>query len=96
MIRLINILAEENGGHDNITVYNDDYPVPEGWAVIPNDMEIPATFPFVFIEHVDGVVTRMIEGVMPEPPAPEPGPEPEGDVWDELAEAIRNGVNEVD
>lgn len=26
---------------------------------------------------------------------PEPGPEPDPDVWDELASAIREGVNEV-
>lgn len=28
-------------------------------------------------------------------PAPDPEPEPEPDVWDELAAAIREGVNEV-
>lgn len=28
-------------------------------------------------------------------PEPEPEPEPDPDVWDELASAIREGVNEV-
>lgn len=28
-------------------------------------------------------------------PEPEPEPEPEPDVWDELASAIREGVNEI-
>lgn len=89
-MRIIEINALENGAHRN--QYTSDIPVPEGWAIIPDDMEIPETFPFVIIEHVDGVVTKMIEGVMPEP-QPEPGPE--GDVWDDLAGAIREGVNDI-
>lgn len=90
-MRLIEVNALENGAHDNMTVF-DTIPVPEGWAIIPDDMEIPETFPFVIIEYVDGVVTKMIAGEVP----PEPTPEPEGDMWDELADAIRNGVNEVE
>lgn len=35
---------------------------------------------------------RWSHAVMPEP---EPEPEPEPDVWDELASAIREGVNKV-
>lgn len=94
MKRIIKIEANEFGGHDNLTVFNDDdYPVLDGWAEIPEDFEVPSTFPFVDITVEDGVVTSMTAGVMP---PPEPEPEPEGDVWDELADAIRNGVNEVD
>ena len=89
-MRIIEINALENGSHRN--QFTSNIPVPEGWAIIPDDMEIPETFPFVIIEYVDGVVTKMIAGEVP----PEPTPEPEGDMWDELADAIRNGVNEVE
>ena len=90
-MKLIKIDTNENGSHDN-QFTNEIIPVPEGWVIIPDDMEIPETFPFVIIEYVDGVVTKMIAGEVP----PEPTPEPEEDMWDELADAIRNGVNEVE
>lgn len=38
-------------------------------------------------------VTKMTEGTLPEP---EPEPIPEPDVWDEMAVAISEGVNEVE
>lgn len=91
-MRIIEIATLENGGHNN-QFCNTAIPVPEGWAVIPDDMELPATFPFIDIAVEDGVVTSMTAGVMPEPA---PAPEPEPDIWDELADAIRNGVNGVD
>ena len=90
-MKLIKIDTNENGSHDN-QFTNEPIPVPEGWVIIPDDMEIPETFPFVIIEYVDGVVTKMIAGEVP----PTPTPEPEEDMWDELADAIRNGVNEVE
>lgn len=91
-MRIIETITLENGAHRNQTVI-DTIPVPEGWAVIPNDIEIPSTFPFVDLTVEDGVVTSMTAGIMP--PVP-PEPEPEPDVWDELADAIREGVNSVD
>ena len=93
MMRLIEIQANELGGHDNLTVYEDDYPVPEGWCIIPDSIEIPDTFPFVTFHYRAGVVIDMTAGTMP---PPEPEPEPEPDVWDELADALREGVNSVD
>ena len=42
--------------------------------MVPEEMEIPETFPFVNIEAGDGVVTSMTAGRGPEP---EPKPEPE-------------------
>ena len=75
-MRIIEIVAQENGGHNN-QFSIDPIPVPEGWAIIPDDMEMPSSFPFVIIEYVDGVVTKMIEGEMPPPP---PEPEPERDM----------------
>ena len=96
-MRLIKIDAN-NGGHPYQTI-DIEMSVPEGWAVIPDDMELPSTFPFVNIEVEDGVVTAMTEGVVPEPePIPDPVPTPETDevTWDALAKAYEEGVNSID
>ena len=71
---IIEIKALENGAHRNQTVIGS-VPPPDGWAVIPEDMEIPETFPFVNVEAAEGVVTTMTAGTVPEP-EPEPEPEP--------------------
>ena len=86
-MRLIEINALENGAHDNMTVF-DAIPVPEGWAIIPDDMEIPSTFPFVDLTVRDGIVTEMREGVMPPTPEPESAPS-----TDEVLDALL-GVTE--
>ncbi len=65
-MRIIEIEALKNGGHRNQSVSLSK--VPEGWAMIPGDMELPSTFPFVDIEVEDGVVVSMTEGVVPERP----------------------------
>ena len=75
-MRIIEINQLENGAHCNQTI-SSLMTIPEGWAVIPEDMEIPSTFPFVNIEVEDGVVTAMTEGVVPDPePIPEVEDEP--------------------
>lgn len=95
-MRIIEIVAQDNGAHRNQEgVFNI---IPEGWAVIPFTMEVPETFPFVNIEVEGNVVTKMTAGVMPEPePVPEPEPESGGEyaTYDELAAAIKEGVNSV-
>lgn len=100
MLRIIEIKALDNGGHRNQT---SDFitTVPDGCAVIPDDMETP-NFPFgeVTAEEIDGVmtVTKWVAGEIPEP-EPEPLPEPEEGndelTADDLAVAILEGVNEV-
>ena len=95
-MRLIEIKALDNGAHNNQTI-NGVIPVPDGWAVIPDDMECE-NFPFgeIEVEEIDGVmtVTNWVAGEIPEPdPVPEPETEP--DVYDEMAAAITEGVNEV-
>lgn len=70
MIRLIEIAPLDNGAHRNQTTSNDNIRI-DGWAVIPNDMELPDSFPFVSIAVEDGVVTSMEGGVVPEAPTPE-------------------------
>ena len=64
-MRIIEIKALENGAHRN-QESNFDI-IPEGWAVIPEEMEIPDTFPFVNITTENETVTSMTAGVMPEP-----------------------------
>ena len=78
MQRIVEIAALPNGAHRNQT-----FPgfVPEGWAVIPADMDTPH-FPFGEVEakEIDGVmtVTKWTPGEVPEVPdlVPEPVPEP--------------------
>lgn len=72
------------------------FPIPEGWAILPDDMETP-NFPFGEITVDDStppVVTSWTPGVMPEP-EPEPEPKEEKTVWDELDESYREGVDSV-
>ena len=68
-MKLIEITPLENGAHRNQTS-SAVIPVPDGWAVIPDDMETP-NFPFgeVTAEEIDGVmtVTNWTPGVLPEP-----------------------------
>lgn len=91
-MRLVEIATLDNGAHRNQNCSLKV--VPEGWAVIPETMTIPSTFPFVNITVKDGVVTSMTPGEMPEP-EPMPEPNPELSVWDELDAAYREGVNAV-
>lgn len=78
---IIEIKALENGAHRNQTVMGSVSP-PDGWAVIPEDMEIPETFPFVNVETADGVVTAMTAGTVPDP---EPAPDPELTVYERVS-----------
>ncbi|MBQ3199074.1 MAG: hypothetical protein IJB67_01720 [Firmicutes bacterium] len=73
-MRMIEIIALDNGGHRNQTFHGI---LPDGWAVIPADMETP-NFPFgdVTAEEINGVmtVTSWTAGEIPvvEETAPEP------------------------
>lgn len=72
-MRIIEISTLKNGAHRNLDSSGITQ-APDGWAVIPEELQIPDTFPFVSVEASDGVVTKLTAGVMPEP---EPEPEPE-------------------
>lgn len=72
-MHIIKIQPNGNGGHNSQT--STATVVPDGWAVIPEDMEIPETFPFVGVEATNGVVTALTPGTVPEPQLePEPTP----------------------
>ena len=55
---IVEIIALDNGAHrnqdSNLSIQN----IPEGWAVVPEDMELE-NFPFgeVTAEEIDGVMT---------------------------------------
>ena len=70
---LIEIKPLPNGAHRNQSTTLRR--VPDGWAVVPDTIVIPSTFPFVDITVENGVVTSMTPGVVPEP-EPEPTPDP--------------------
>ena len=63
---IIEIKTLENGSHRNAT--GEFTTIPEGWAVIPDDMQFE-NFPFgdVEVEEIDGVmtVTAWVVGKMP-------------------------------
>ena len=71
-MKIIEIQALENGGHRNQA--GNFKNIPEGWAIIPDDMETPS-FPFgeVEAEDIDGVmtVTKWTAGTIPEAEEPE-------------------------
>lgn len=70
-MKMIEIRPLENGAHRNQTA-DTTQNIPDGWALIPDDLVIPDTFPFVDIETEDGVVKSIVAGIVPEPePAPE-------------------------
>jgi len=102
---IIKITSNDNGSHDNQTINGvtpETFPVPEGYAVVPESVGTPDTlenYPFgeITVAAVDGIptVTSWAPGVIPEPePVPEPEPEPAGDAatWAELAAAYQEGV----
>ena len=64
---IIEIAALENGAHNNQTINGSLSRIPEGWAVVPDTIEVPDTFPFVDIEVEGQTVVSMTAGVVPEP-----------------------------
>ena len=64
-MRIIEIAALSNGAHRNQT--GTFSTVPDGWAVIPESIVIPDTFPFVSIEADGQTVTSMTAGIIPIP-----------------------------
>ena len=77
---IIEIQPQSNGAHRNQTV-SGAVAVPDGWAVIPADMAIPRTFPFVDLVVEGDTVVTMTAGVVP---APEPEPELEPTEMEQL------------
>ena len=76
-MNFIKIEPLENGAHEN-RMLSSETTIPDGWAVIPEGMELPSSFPFVDIEteEQDGVptVTSMTAREIPESPETDPAP----------------------
>lgn len=75
-MQIVEIAALSNGAHNNQTIDGvtpETFPIPEGWAMVPEDLETP-NFPFgeVTAEEMDGIMT-----VTSWSPLPIPEPEPE-------------------
>lgn len=89
---IIKIDHNFNGSHDNQTISDytpETFPVPEGWAIIPEELGTPDTlenYPFgeITVETVDGVPTVTSWTPLPMP-EPDPPPEPEPDTNARLA-----------
>ena len=74
-MRIVEIKTIDNGSHNNQIIDGatpDTFPIPEGWAVIPENV-VCENFPFGEVETavVDGImtVTKWILGDIPEPEA---------------------------
>ena len=69
-MKIIELSALPNGAHRNMDSSALSAP-PEGWAMIPEEMALPDTYPFVGVEaeEIDGIltVTALTPGTMPEP-----------------------------
>lgn len=63
---IIELAPLKNGAHRNQTT-SGLLPVPNGWAVIPKEMALPETFPFVGVEAQAGIVTALTPGTVPKP-----------------------------
>lgn len=57
--RIIEIMASPKGAHRN--QWGDTDRVPEGWAVIPDEMPIPDAFPFVDIKAEEKTYQRDVK-----------------------------------
>ena len=82
---MIEIAKLENGAHNNQSVYNAVVPIPDGWALVPEEMLPLENFPFgdCEAEEIDGVMTITSWSPLPIPPPP-PEPEPEPSEMDKL------------
>ena len=69
-MKIIELSALSNGAHRNMESSAWLAP-PEGWAMIPEEMALPDTYPFVGVEaeEIDGImtVTALTPGTVPEP-----------------------------
>lgn len=84
---IVEIKEHSNGSHENETILIGTLSnIPDGWAVIPDNMETP-NFPFgeITVEEIDGVmtVTNWIAGNAPLP-------------FPDLEEETGAGVSEIE
>lgn len=70
-MKIIELSALSTGAHRNMDSSAALSVPPKGWAVIPEEMALPDTYPFVGVEaaEIDGImtVTALTAGMVPEP-----------------------------
>ena len=97
---IIEQAALPNGAHRSQYKEGAFLQIPEGWFPVMPSIEAEAMgyLPFIVIDEMDrGWITAVSQGTIPEPePEPEPEPAPEYVTYEELAAAIREGVNSVE
>lgn len=75
---IIKIEPHDNGGHDNQTmngVTPETFPIPDGWAVVPEIMLPLENFPFGKVESAMSAGNPVVTSWTPLPmPEPEPVP----------------------
>lgn len=59
-MKIIEIKPLENGAHNNSEADSFEI-IPDGWAVIPEFVEIPEIYPFVFIEMNNEEIVKLHE-----------------------------------
>lgn len=98
-MRIVEIKELENGAHSDQVINGVLHNIPDGWAVVPDKMELE-NFPFgsLKVQDVEGVITviEWTPGIIPGPTPDDPEPTPAPTVWDELAAAYTEGVNSID
>ena len=58
-MKIVEIAALPNGAHRNQTSTADV--LPDGWAIIPEDLDVPKSFPFVELVAEDVEYTRDVQ-----------------------------------
>lgn len=97
-MRIIEIKSGEDGIHQYQTI-SVNVPVPDGYALVPDDMELKnCPFGEVIAEEINGImtVTDWIAGERPEIENPTETISISGSadaIWDELDAAYAEGVN---
>lgn len=66
-MKYIKIQENDNGSHDNQFTF-DELDLGSEWAVIPDEITIPESFPFVDIEVENGIVVEITEKEVPASP----------------------------
>ena len=96
-MRIIEIQKLATGGHRN-QILSWKQEIPDGWAVIPDDIET-TNYPFgdIDVDSIDGVMTviRWTPAEMPEPEPP-PAPEPEPTLDERVTSLETEKANQTD
>ena len=89
---IIEIAPLENGAHRNQT--SSYVAVPEGWILVPPDLEAQAQsmLPFIVLDIEADALIGVSQGTIA-PPEPEPEPTPEPD-YSEFIRGLMEGVQQ--